>query len=173
MTGVLGTAVQLLVAAVLLLAGAQKVAVPAKFTDTLRKLRLPAAVVLRTAVPVVELATAAVVAVGTFRWLAAGLVAVQGIGFGAAGLVALQRRAPIACACFGPLDSGVLGARQVFMVPVWLLAAAALAYLPGVQGLAGIGTLTALALGMGAVAAAYLMVPWIRDRRSARVVTPQ
>jgi len=170
-TSVIGVAVQLAAAAVLLLAGAQKLAAPAKFTDTLRKLRVPGTHSLRTLVPLVELATAGLLLTGAWRALAATLVAVQGVAFGAAGVIALRRRAAISCACFGPLDSGVLGSRQIALVPAWLLVAAVTLYLPGLSGLTGIAALTAIALAMGVVAAAYLMVPWVRDRRSARVVT--
>jgi len=169
-SSVVGATVQFLAVAVFLLAGAQKLAAPATFGETLRKLRLPGVAVLRRAVPLLELATAALLA-AAFRPAAAVLVALEGFGFGVAGIIALRRRTHISCACFGPLDSGVLGIRQVILVPVWLLVAASTLVLPAIGGLAGVAALTAIALAMGCVAAVYLMVPWVRDRRAAMVVT--
>lgn len=171
MTAVAGIAVQLLASTVLLLAGAQKLATRATFTETLQALRLPAVPSLSIGVPLLEVGTAALLLTGVSRPLAAALVAALGIGFGAAGVIAMRGHTRIACACFGPLDSGMLGPRQVALVPVWLLVAASTLYLPAIGGLAGVAWLTAIALAAGSVAAVYLMVPWVRERRAARVVT--
>lgn len=171
MTAVAGIAVQILASTVLLLAGAQKLAAPARFADTLRALDLPGTRVLRTAVPLLELATAVLLLTGAARPAAALLVAGLGTGFGAAGLIATLRRTRIPCACFGPLDSGTLGWRQVALVPVWLLVAAGTLAWPGIGGLTGLAVLAAVAQVAGVVAAGYLMVPWVRERRAARVVT--
>ncbi len=170
MTVVLGVGLQLLASAVLVVAGAQKLASPRRFAETLRALRLPAVAVLARAVPLLELAAAVLLLTGVSR-IAAALTAALGLGFGAAGVLALRGRARIACACFGPLDSGTLGMRQVALVPVWLLVAAGALHLPSIRGMSGVVALVAIAQAAGLVAAAYLMAPHVRARRLARAVT--
>ena len=171
MTAVLGVGLQLLASAVLLVAGAQKLASPRRFAETLQALRLSGVAVLARAVPLLELAAAVLLLTGVSRIVAAALTAALGLGFGAAGLMAMRSRARIACACFGPLDSGTLGLRQVALVPVWLLIAASTLYLPVIGGMAGVVALVGIAQAAGLVAAAYLMAPHVRARRLARVVT--
>lgn len=169
MTAVLGAAVQIVAAAVLLLAGAQKLASPAKFAATVRTLRLPGVRVLAVGVPMAEVATAVLVL--TRPTWAAAPVAALGAGFGAAGLMAVRQKTVVACACFGPLDTGFLGLRQVALAPVWFAVAAAIAVVPGMAGLDGLVALIAIAQAAGLVAAGYLMVPWFQQRRADRVMT--
>jgi len=172
MTTVVGIGLQLAVSAVLLVAGAQKLASPRRFAETLRALRLPGVPVLARVVPSLELATAALLLTGA-RLAGAVMTVALGFGFGAAGLMAMRSRTRIACACFGPLDSGMLGVRQVALVPVWLLVAARTLYLPAISGMAGVVAIVAIAQAAGLVAAGYLMAPQVRAWRLARVVTPQ
>jgi hypothetical protein len=127
--------------------------------------------VLARAVPLLELAAAALLLTGVARPLAAAVTAALGLGFGAAGLMAMRSRTRIACACFGPLDSGMLGVRQVALVPVWLVVAAGALYLPAISGMAGVVAIIAIAQAAGLVAAGYLMAPQVRGWRLSRVVT--
>jgi hypothetical protein len=171
-TAVLGVGLQLAAAAVLLVAGAQKLASPRRFAETLQALRLPGVAGLARAIPLLELVTAVLLLTGVSRVAAAALTSALGLGFGAAGLMAMRSRARIACACFGPLDSGTLGLRHVAVVPVWLLVAVGMLYLPTISGMTGVVALVAIAQAAGLVAAAYLIAPHVRARRLARVVTP-
>ena len=126
---------------------------------------------LARAVPVLEVTTAALLLTGVARPVAAALTATLGLGFGAAGLAAMRSRAPIPCACFGPLDSGMLGLRQVAFVPAWLIVAAGALALPSISGLAGVVAFVAIGQAAGLSAAWYLMMPQVRGWRLSRVVT--
>lgn len=172
MTAVVGIAVQLVASAVLLVAGAQKLASPRQFTQTLRALRLPGVAVLARGVPALELAAAVLLLTGAAR-PGAVLTAVLGLSFGAAGLMAMRGRTRIPCACFGPRDSGRLGWTQVALVPVWLLVAAGALYLPAISGTAGVVAFIVLAEVAGLLVAGYLMAPRIHAWRLSRVVTPR
>ncbi len=158
MSAMLGVAVQAISAALLLIAGAQKLAAPSRFEETLRALGLPLVRSLVVAVPLVELLTASLILVRLSPQIAAALTVILGGSFGGAGLVALLQRKTVQCACFGPMGKGTLGIRQVAAVPLWLTAAAATLYLPGVSGATGVTVLVVLALSAGIVAAAYLLI---------------
>ncbi len=173
MIAVLGVGLQLVASAVLLVAGAQKLAGPRRFAGTLRALGLPGVPVLARAVPLLEVTAAVLLLTRVAPIVAAALTAALGLGFGAAGLMAMRSRSRIACACFGPLDGGALGVRQVALVPAWWLVAAGALYLPSIGGTAGIVALVAIAQTTGLIAAGYLMAPWVRAWRLAKAVTPQ
>jgi hypothetical protein len=173
MTAVVGIGMQLVASGVLLVAGAQKLASPRQFTQTLRALRLPGVAVLARAVPVFELAAAVLLLTGFARPVAAVLTAALGLSFGAAGLTAIRSRTRIPCACFGPRDSGMLGVRQVALVPVWLLVSAGALYLPAISAAAGVVAFITMAQAAGLLAAGYLMAPRLQAWRLSRVVTPR
>ncbi len=165
MSAILGIGVQVVTATLLIVAGAQKLAAPDRFEETLRAIDLPLVRSLVVGVPLMELLTASLILVRPFPLLAAVLIVILGGSFGAAGLMALLQRKTVQCACFGPLGDGTLGTRQLAAVPLWLIAAASTLYLPGVSGATGVAVIAALALSVGIAVASYLLIR-LRSRAS-------
>jgi hypothetical protein len=120
-----------ILAAVLLRAGLEKVSDLRAFASTVSALGIPDRWAERAAgvVPLAEAATAlGVLFVPRSRWTLAGLVAL-GCAFALAGFVAVLRKKRIRCNCFGSGTAGTfLGPAQMMALPAWLGAALILNY---------------------------------------------
>jgi hypothetical protein len=166
-----GAGSQALLAVLFLMAGLSKAGDVGRLQRTIEQLGLDRARARPAAVAVVgaELATAVGLLVSPpASWPRALVVALAG-GFALAGLKALSVREPIGCSCFGNMKQGLLGWRQVALLPGWLaLAAVAQArpptWEPG-QGLVGLAALV-LALGFWQVAREW---PRYRELRADRL----
>ncbi|MEU8954771.1 MauE/DoxX family redox-associated membrane protein [Streptomyces sp. NPDC048518] len=115
----LHTAVRIVAAALLIYAAAQKLAAPRSLRATLVALRIPRPVLVAAGIPVIELVAGfSLLSVPRFATTPV-LVAVLGLSFAGAGALALSRGTKVKCACFGQADGGVLGLRQIAMLPLW------------------------------------------------------
>jgi hypothetical protein len=162
MTATIGVLIQLVVAGVLVFAGAQKLAAPEQFRIALRALGVPGSRLFAIAVPVFEITVAGVVALGNFVPAGAVLVVLLGLAFALAGLKARLTRTNVSCACLGPLSTGTLGWRQVALLPLWIASAVAIVVLPTLGGFAGVLAFIGLVLVAGLVVAAQLIVKIFR-----------
>jgi methylamine utilization protein MauE len=173
MTVLLGVVVRYAAAALLLYAGARKIAAPLPFRQTLDALRLPAAGVLVLVVPVLEIAAAAALVAMPRSIATTVVVAGLGAAFAGAALLALHRDERIRCACYGHAGDGELGWRQLVALPVWLGVAVASLVLPA-GSVSGLPQVTALALAVGGyVAVRELMAPAQRNRSYLKVLEKQ
>jgi hypothetical protein len=159
-------------AGVLLWAGLEKARAVTPFASALQQLGGWAAItpLLARIVIAVELLTA----VGLIyrpSLLALAAVTALAVTFAGAGLIAIVRRQRIACGCFGPLGSRVLGREQLVALPLWLGGTAFVAWqgtTPAV--LSGTRLLVAIALVMMTLRAAVALreaVAASGDRRTA------
>lgn len=142
-------------AALLLYAGARKLAEPRDFRATLAALAVPGKGVLAYAVPLLEIATAMMLAALPSPALTALMVAVLGLSFAGAGVAGIIARAggeSIGCACLGR-SSRPLGVRQLAYLPLWgALAALVLMDHSEPRAERGLWTLAAMALVVAVLA---------------------
>jgi methylamine utilization protein MauE len=140
--------------------GLQQLGIPVRITPLLA--RIVIAVELVTGVGLIYRPSVAVLAT----------VAILAVIFAGAGLIALVRGQRIACGCFGPLGSRVLGRDQLVALPLWLGGTAFLAWQDATPAvLSGPQLLVAVALAMMTLRAAGALRSAISasgDRRSAR-----
>jgi hypothetical protein len=118
-----GAAVELVMAAVLLAAGLAKLRAPRETATTLRALldhRLPRAETLARVLGAAESGTAVVLAFRPIAYLGEVFTAALAVGFAATGLMALRTGKRVSCSCFGGSGQGVLGRRQLLLLPLWL-----------------------------------------------------
>jgi hypothetical protein len=171
---ILATAVALVGASILLVAGLEKARDPASTTSTLRQLGLPA--VLANVGMLVIPAELAVALGLVFRpdsgVTQAGVVLLAG-AFAVAGLLALRRDEPVRCTCFGSGRSGYLGSSQLLALVPWVGGAAFLhvATLTPPSPSRGAAMLAGAGLTMAAVRLIPLLGAWREargDRLSAR-----
>ncbi|MEV5631462.1 MauE/DoxX family redox-associated membrane protein [Micromonospora tulbaghiae] len=118
--------------AVFVVGGVEKLRAQSSFGSTLAGLGVPDVLVppLRVLVPVAELGTA--VGLMLFPAMAWPSVAVAalGVAFAAAGALSLRAEQPVACSCLGAAADGLLGRKQIILLPLWLAAAAVLTVAP-------------------------------------------
>lgn len=109
-------------AVVLLFAGSSKLAEPARIGETLAALSIswPWA---GTTLALLELAAGAGLVLAPDSLVTALLVIGLGIAFSCAGAFAVLHRIRVECACVGPLLDGILGVRQIALLPVWMAVA--------------------------------------------------
>jgi hypothetical protein len=152
----IGVGATVAVAGVLLWAGLEKLRAHRDFLGTLTALGAAPEWLRRTGavgVPAVEIS----VAWGLLLWPGNRLpqvgVVMLAAAFAVAGLLGLRAAQPIRCACFG-ISGGSLGRRQLYALPLWIVAAVAVAAAPP-DWTAGTGTmvLAATVLAMAAVRA--------------------
>ncbi|GII21649.1 MauE/DoxX family redox-associated membrane protein [Planosporangium mesophilum] len=150
LTGVLSAAL----AALLVWAAAEKLRARREFSATLTAIRLPswlsaAGVYL---VPIAELVVAAgLIVVPGQAWPRIG-VFVLGLVFAAAGVLALRTGESVRCSCLGVTHDGRLGARQILLLPAWIVAAGWLQQWPGQwEWRTGLQYLAALVVAVAAV----------------------
>lgn len=172
-TGIVAACV---VAATLLWAAVGKVTGFSDFTGTIQAVlglpgrRTPARA-LAAAVVVAEV-VAVIACLGGLRTLAALTVTALGLAFAGAGVLALTRGQAIACNCFGgTARDRRLGWPQVLLLPLWLLAAWAIAApRPGTgPGPAEVITLFVV-LALALIRAALPAVRVLRDLRHERLL---
>jgi hypothetical protein len=117
----LGTAVTLVMAAVLLFAVVVKFSDSAPLAETLDRLGLPA-FLARAAAPLVPWAELAVGTAVVFRpdsfAVQTAVLILAGV-FAIAGLAAFRLKEPIPCSCFGTGGGGTLGTRQMLAFALW------------------------------------------------------
>ncbi|MEU6779357.1 MauE/DoxX family redox-associated membrane protein [Nonomuraea angiospora] len=151
-------------ATLLLYAGTRKLAEPRDFRLTLAALAVPGKGALAYAVPLLEIATAMMLAAMPWPVLTAFMVGVLGLSFAGAGAIALLGGKNIGCACLGR-SSRPLGVRQIAYLPLWgALAVLVLVDQSGLRAEQGLWTLAALALGL-AVLAGLRGFPLARENR--------
>jgi uncharacterized protein YjeT (DUF2065 family) len=123
MTGWWQESLAVAVAAVFVLAGVSKMAVPRRLTSTLQGLGLKALAQLWIVrlLGVVELAVAYGFTAKRDWWAAAGVVGLA-LAFAGAGVLAVRRGADVDCNCLG-VGRTRLGGKQVGMLPLWVLVA--------------------------------------------------
>jgi len=166
----IGAAVQLGAAAVLLVAAAAKLAVPREITATLTALGLRPVAVLRVALPLAELAAAVALAVAPAAPATRIGLGAMGLAFAAVGLRVHRRGEVVACACFGGRHGRALGLRQVAALPAWAAAAVLPAALrTPLAGEDGLRALLVVALAT-AVGAAVPLGAMIRQNRAYMAV---
>lgn len=159
---VLAVAARLALAAAFLFSALSKVLTVAALRDTLDRLGLPSSLARFTAPAVV--AVEAVAAVGLVvaprsPWPPV-LVMALAAGFAAAGATTLVTRRRVACRCFGNVGRGLLGWRQLALLPLWLaLAALALWRPPGWSGQQGVAVLGTVLIGLVAVQVPAVLRP--------------
>jgi methylamine utilization protein MauE len=104
-------------------------------------------------------------------YLGEALTAVLAAAFAGAGLVALRTGKRVSCSCFGGSGHGVLGRRQLLLLPLWLAGCAAGAAWRTDGAPMGLEAVAALVTLVGAVAVVSL-VRVLRaaagDRQAAR-----
>lgn len=171
---ILATAVALVGASILLVAGLEKARDPASTASTLRQLGLSATL---ANVGVLIIPAELAVAVGLlFRPDSAvtqgGVVLLAG-AFAVAGLLALRREEPVRCTCFGSGRSGTLGTNQLLALVPWVAGAAFLqvADLAPPSPSRGAAMLAGVGLTMAGVRLIPLLGAWREargDRLSAR-----
>jgi hypothetical protein len=118
----LGTAVALVMAALLLFAAVAKLASSAPLAETLERLGLPTPLA-RAAAPLVPWAELAVGTAVVFRpdsLAAQAGVVILAASFAIAGLVAFRLKEPVPCSCFGTGGGGTLGLRQTIAAVLWV-----------------------------------------------------
>lgn len=114
--------------ALLLLAGTEKLRAMDGFAETIRRLGIPARLIPAVVVflPVFEIVVGISLVLVPNSWLPKTGALLLVISFAVAGVVGLASREPIRCACLGSTGEHVLGSRQLYALPVWLVG---LAYL--------------------------------------------
>lgn len=128
----LSALVAFVLAAVFIVGGVEKLRTRSPFSMTLASLGVPAVLipVLLFLVPAAELGTAVgLMLVPAMAWPSVG-VAALGAAFAAAGVLSLRVEQPVSCSCLGAATDGLLGRKQVILLPVWLTAAALLNFAP-------------------------------------------
>lgn len=117
-----GLAAQLTLAAVFLWASLAKLSATGRLSDTIGRLGVPAGLATAAAPSLVALEVAAAVGliIGPAWWWPRVLAVLLATSFAVAGTVAVATRRTIACHCFGSVGDGVLGWRQVGLLPLWL-----------------------------------------------------
>ena len=166
-------AVTVAMAAVLLWAGLEKVRAVTSFASVLRQLGVPAAAApaLAASVSAVELGVGLALIYSPSR---PALVVVAGLAtaFACAGLIAIRRKQRIACSCFGPYGTRVLGRDQLTAFPLWIGGVAILWLRPHTMPMTSPSSLLAVvALSLASIRAATAIRAAAAargDRRSAR-----
>ena len=163
----------MVMAAVLLWAGLEKIVDLRATASTVSALGVPARWADRAAgvVPLAEVVTAlGVLFAPHSRGALAGVVALGG-AFALAGLVAMLRKERIRCNCFGSSGAGVyLGAAQILALPAWLGAALILHYGAAQSPPLTTGALLFAAVGL-AIATLKVPILWqaVREAHGDRV----
>lgn len=119
----LGSASQILLAGAFMLGSLSKVLAVRNFQTTLISLGLGETLAKPAAAGVIVLEFIiglSLVLVPSRPWPRI-VVAVLAIGFAVAGVAALRTKRRISCNCFGSVWRGVLGWRQLALLPVWLI----------------------------------------------------
>lgn len=160
-------------AAVFIVGGVEKFRNRRAFTRTLTGLQLGGVLVPVAAIgiPTVELITAVgLMLVPATGWPAAG-VAVLGIAFAVAGLLGLRQGQPVVCSCLSAASDSYLGWRQVWMLPLWL-AAAALIFLdpPKWTVLQGLQLLAFVVVAANGLHAVKVVKAWRADAVHRRAI---
>jgi hypothetical protein len=113
---------QVALATVFVWAGLSKSLAVGGLADSIERLGFGAALAKPVAVTVIGAELTAAIGLFVFPssiWPRA-LVGLLAAGFAIAGLMAVGSKRRIACACFGNLGRGLLGWRQVLLLPLWL-----------------------------------------------------
>jgi len=170
----LGTAVALVMAAVLFFAAVAKVASSAPLVDTLERLGLTP-FLARAAAPLVPWAELTVGVAVVFRpdsvAVQMGVVILAGC-FAIAGLLAFRLKEPVPCSCFGTGGGGKLGSRQTIAFFLWAAGVVVVRRAHIAPALdVGAAQFAAVALSIAAARAVAPVRLWIEgrgDRLSAR-----
>lgn len=113
----------LLVAAMLVFAGASKLGNIRRFRVTLQQLHLSANR-LPELICLIEISLGVAVVLAPYRAAVGGMVWVAGFAFAGAGLWTRLRGLKVMCSCFGRSDGAYLGLKQVYVLPLWIAAGA-------------------------------------------------
>lgn len=146
-----GMVAQLLLAAIFVLSSLSKARRPADFAATLSGLGLPSAAARLGALAVIaaEFVIGVVLSIAPEMAWPRVAVTVFAFLFAGAGVWALRTGRRLACACFGPGHSSVLGWRQILALPLWLVLVATAQLAGGswdtAQGLAAVAGVLLLA----------------------------
>jgi hypothetical protein len=155
-----GLLIVLVVSAILLWAGLEKIRAGQEFAGTLSALGMPAVLVrvIRPATPIAEvLAAVGLVVTPSAPWPRL-TVLVLAVSFAGAGIVGLRAEEPVRCSCFGTTAHRTLGWFQLAALPAWLLAVGGVtATRPSWSVHDGIRDLVGLILALGAVRATTLV----------------
>jgi Methylamine utilisation protein MauE len=162
----LSVPVAFVLAAVFFAGGVEKLRTHSSFSMTLTRLGVPAVLipVLRFLVPVAELGTA----VGLMLFPAAAwppvAVAALGAVFAAAGVLSLRAEQPVYCSCLGSAVDGLLGRKQILLLPVWLTAAVVLKLAPPMWSVPqGLNLLALVVVASSGLHAVKVIRAWRND----------
>lgn len=169
---VVNAVVRIAAAALFAYAGAEKLAAPSAFRATLTALRIPWTVPVSTGVPLVELAAAFALLNIPRSLLTAALVVGLGAAFAFAGALAMARGTRVKCACFGQVDAGLLGPRQIVLLPVWA-GVGALAFWTPDRSPTGPGVTVAVVLALAGFVALKVAALTRKNREYMRAMVPK
>lgn len=155
-----GLLIVLVIGAILLWAGLEKIRAGQEFAGTLAALGVPAVLVrvLKPAVPLAEvLAAVGLVVTPSAPWPRL-TVLILAMSFAGAGISGLRADEPVRCSCFGTATRRTLGWFQLAALPAWLLAVGGVAVTgPSWSVHEGIRDLVGLILALGAVRATTIV----------------
>ncbi|MGQ0774333.1 MAG: MauE/DoxX family redox-associated membrane protein [Pseudonocardiales bacterium] len=116
---------------------------------------------LALAVPAAEIVTAVgLLLIPAALWPRFGVVCL-GVTFAVAGVLGLRAEQRISCSCLGTTSGGLLGWTQLILLPGWLAAGYALAWLdPGWSAGEGLQYLAGLMVLLGALRAVSVVREW-------------